>query len=102
MFEPYGQGNAEPTFLLRNVALQNLRACGKEKTHLQCRIGGAQAIGFIMANLASESEKYDILARININEWNGKKSAQIVIQDIRMTLKKVHRDAPKESKVMSD
>ncbi|MBT5468601.1 single-stranded-DNA-specific exonuclease RecJ [Candidatus Peregrinibacteria bacterium] len=102
MFEPYGQGNAEPTFLLRNVTLQNLRACGKEKTHLQCRIGGAQAIGFNMANLASESEKYDILARININEWNGKKSAQIVIQDIRMTLKKVHRDAPKESKVMSD
>lgn len=84
MLEPYGQGNTEPAFLLRNVSLQSLRACGKEMTHLQCRIGGIQAIGFNMASLASESENYDVLTQININEWNGKKSPQIVIQDIRM------------------
>ena len=102
MFEPYGQGNSEPTFILKDITLDNIRTCGKENNHLQCRIGGIQAIGFNMAHLAVESQKLDVLARASINEWQGKKSPQLHIQDIRITLKKVHRDAPKESKVVSD
>lgn len=101
MLEPFGQGNAEPVFIVRNVALQNIRSCGKEMNHLQCRIGGVQCIGFNMANLATESEKYDVLARININEWNGKKSAQLQIQDLRLALKKAHQDAPKDHCIQS-
>ncbi|PIR54537.1 single-stranded-DNA-specific exonuclease RecJ [Candidatus Peregrinibacteria bacterium CG10_big_fil_rev_8_21_14_0_10_42_8] len=86
MLEPYGQGNTEPSFLIRDIRLQNLRACGKENTHLQCRISGIQAIGFNMAELASEIEKYDILAKVNINEWNGNKTAQLKIVDMRLTV----------------
>lgn len=83
MLEPFGQGNAEPIFILRNVRLQNVRACGAEKTHLQCRIEGIQCIGFNLAHIASDSENYDVLVRISINEWQGKQSPQMVIIDIK-------------------
>jgi single-stranded-DNA-specific exonuclease len=99
MFEPYGQGNSEPTFILKDITLDNIRTCGKENNHLQCRIGGIQAIGFNMAHLAVESQKLDVLARASINEWQGKKSPQLHIQDIRIASKKMHRDAPIVSNV---
>jgi len=81
--EPFGQGNTEPIFLLDNVRLQNIRACGAEKTHLQCRIDGIQCIGFNLAHFASEGENFDVLVRVTLNEWQGKKSPQMVIVDMK-------------------
>jgi single-stranded-DNA-specific exonuclease len=97
LLEPFGQGNAEPLFLLRNVSLQDARACGKDQTHLQARISGIKAIGFGMAHLASGNEKFDVVARIGIDAWNGKKEPQIFICDLGVAVqaqKKAHSHAP--------
>ena len=83
--EPFGQGNAQPRFLLRSVHLDNARTCGKESTHLQARIGGIKCIGFGLGAFASHTEKLDIVATISIDEWNGNKQPQLVVEDISLS-----------------
>ncbi len=92
--EPFGQGNRDPLFLISNVLLQNTQLCGGDMQHLRCTVGGIQAIGFHMAHLVTESQKVDILVRININEWQGKKTPQMVIEDMRLATKKTRDSAP--------
>lgn len=82
MLEPFGQGNPEPLFLLRGVTLQDARPCGKDQTHLQARVCGIKSIGFGMAHLAQSSTTFDVVARVGIDEWNGKKQPQIFIVDL--------------------
>ena len=82
LLEPFGQGNPEPLFLLRNVTLQDTRPCGKDQTHLQARICGVKAIGFGMGHLAQRTEPTDVVCRIGIDAWNGRKEPQIFIQDM--------------------
>lgn len=82
MLEPYGQGNTEPLFLLRGVRLQDARSCGSDGSHLQARISGIKSIGFGMAELASEANIYDVIARIGISEWNERIEPQIFLQDL--------------------
>lgn len=97
LLEPYGQGNAEPLFLLRNVSLQDARPCGKDQTHLQARICGIKSIGFGLAHLLESTDKFDVICRIGIDEWNGRKEAQIFICDLGVAIqvqKKAHSHAP--------
>jgi single-stranded-DNA-specific exonuclease len=86
MLEPYGQGNPEPLFLFPNVSLTDARACGADNTHLQARIFGVKCIGFGMAHLAEESEKFDVVARIGIDGWNGRRVPQLILQDLGVAL----------------
>ena len=97
MLEPFGQGNAEPLFVLPNVTLQDARACGKDLTHLQARICGIKSIGFGLAHLAQGTEKCDVVVRVGIDEWNGKKQPQLFITDIGTNIvaqKKAHIRTP--------
>lgn len=85
--EPFGQGNAEPIFLLKNVTLTDVRACGSDGTHVQARVGTIKAIGFGLAHLIDDaSDAVDIACRIGVNEWNGKKEPQIFLQDMRIAV----------------
>ena len=39
-FEPYGEDNTEPLFLIRELELNNIQIIGKsEKKHLKLRVG---------------------------------------------------------------
>lgn len=82
LLEPYGQGNPEPRFLIKNVIIQQPRLIGKEKTHLQGRIVGIKMIGFNLGDLYQQtSESLDIVCRIGIDTWQGMKRPQIFIED---------------------
>ncbi|MDA0376478.1 MAG: single-stranded-DNA-specific exonuclease RecJ [bacterium] len=96
LLEPFGQENAEPLFLFRNVSLQDVRSCGKDQTHLQARICGIKSIGFGLAHIGNSNEKFDIVGRIGIDEWNGNKQPQIFIQDLGIAVakEKAHSHAP--------
>ena len=86
--EPFGSGNEEPTFLLKNQSLDSLRTVGAENAHLQCRIGSVKSIGFGLGGLLeqlSSNQKVDVACRIGINSWNGKEEVQLFIEDIRRT-----------------
>ncbi|WP_053955341.1 single-stranded-DNA-specific exonuclease RecJ [Inediibacterium massiliense] len=93
--EPFGMGNERPYFLLTDIEVKNKDqvTMGKNNEHL--RIKGTHfndhskitAIGFSMAENYKEGLKSaDILNLVGypkINEWNGCKSIQFMILDMK-------------------
>jgi single-stranded-DNA-specific exonuclease len=88
---PFGEGNPEPSFIIRNVPLMNWRPVGKTKNHAKCTfwINGqaVDGIGFGLAEkLITESSlkgtPTTIYGRIEENEFRGRKSLQLTIMDI--------------------
>jgi single-stranded-DNA-specific exonuclease len=81
--EPFGQGNPEPRFLLRGVTVRETRRVGEDAKHLQMDISGVRAIGF---GLGAAQERIagpvDAVCRVGINAWQGKRSVQLVVEDI--------------------
>lgn len=83
--EPFGQGNQEPKFFLRNVTMTATRTVGGDGAHLQGMIDGIQCIGFNLGIFADRCQNIDIIAKISMNTWNGKSRPQIMIEDMRAT-----------------
>ncbi|OGJ77944.1 hypothetical protein A2398_01480 [Candidatus Peribacteria bacterium RIFOXYB1_FULL_57_12] len=82
--EPFGQGNPEPLFLVRGISLEQRRRVGHEGTHLQCRIAGIKTIGWRLGHLIdTAATPLDIVCKIGIDSWNGRRAPQIVIEDAR-------------------
>jgi single-stranded-DNA-specific exonuclease len=81
--EPYGEGNREPRFLLRNQILSSARAVGKEEKHLQCTVNGIKAIGFNLGSLLPKlPSTVDLVCRIGVDTWQGNVRPQLFIEDI--------------------
>jgi single-stranded-DNA-specific exonuclease len=84
--EPYGQGNPEPTFLVRDVLFENVRTVGGASQHLQATLGQCKAIGFHLGHLAAHSEEpLDLVCRLGLDTWNGRTRPQLYVQDMRLT-----------------
>lgn len=87
--EPFGMGNPEPVFATENVEIMEIRKIGREQNHLKLRVVKNSvifdAVAFGMADKSdlSEGDTADIAYQISENEWNGKKSLQLKIKDIR-------------------
>ncbi|QQS61109.1 MAG: single-stranded-DNA-specific exonuclease RecJ [Candidatus Moraniibacteriota bacterium] len=93
-FSPFGEGNPEPIFFIRDVLISDVRFLGNSNQHLKLKIrleGEASwqiidAIGFSLGEKFSDisvGEKIHLVGRLRENEWNGKISVQITIEDIR-------------------
>ena len=83
--EPFGQGNCEPLFLLPNVRVEQTRRVGNEGAHLQGRIAGLKTIGWRLGHLIENAAApLDIICKIGIDMWNGRRAPQIVIEDMRI------------------
>lgn len=89
--EPFGNGNPDPVFGLKNLEIFQLYSLGKERKHLKMVVGNSklgvsfECIAFGMGNMEGQLNKsgtIDIAGTIGINEWNGKKSIQVVVKDI--------------------
>lgn len=82
--EPFGEGNREPVFLLRDVTLTGARTVGTDNRHLQARMGQVGVIGFGLGHLAeSLREPVDLACRVTANEWNGRRNVQLSVVDLR-------------------
>lgn len=97
-FAPFGNGNVFPTFVLKNVEVSSLRKIGQkegsENAHLKlCVRKGTmcvEGIGFFnsdFADLISVGDYIDIMFKPSINEWQDKKTPQMMISDIRCEIK---------------
>lgn len=87
---PYGTGNPEPLFLARNVKVLNSKIVGQNHRRMILSQASGYArttIPAIQFNLeADDTQKtsFDqIVFRLRWNRWNGKKSAQMVIEDLQ-------------------
>lgn len=92
--EPFGNGNEEPIFLMRNVIISDLKIVGNGQKHWKLSIRGESgspkifdAIGFSLVekfpNLKKD-DKIDIVFGLSEDEWNGNKKIQIKMIDLRL------------------
>lgn len=84
--EPFGQGNPEPRFIIRDVTLRNARCVGADKTHLQALVAGKKLIGFRLGHLHEYCERpVDLLCTVGIDAWQGKARPQLFLDDMRIS-----------------
>ena len=86
--EPYGQGNAEPLFLVRNARLTNLRRVGTDGKHLQAMVGSSKLIGFGMGEWDSHAtQELDLVCRLGLDSFGYRTVPQLFLVDARVTEK---------------
>ena len=88
--EPFGNGNPEPTLIIKNINIDKIRSVGKQGEHLQFPVEyGDKKFGAIAFRFGHHLDKinpenrYDIAFNLEINEWNGYKKLQMRVVDMR-------------------
>jgi single-stranded-DNA-specific exonuclease len=83
--EPFGMGNPAPVFAVRGARVAERRIVKERHLKLKLSLEGAcfDAIGFNMADMPVVDGKVDAAFSLDVNSWNGKKSVQLKIRDIR-------------------
>jgi single-stranded-DNA-specific exonuclease len=87
--EPTGHSNRPPIFMTRGLKVHETRTVGKEDQHLKLKFARAgmptlDAIGFGLGEWAKHMPPLiDVAYSLEINEWNGNRSVQLRLEDIR-------------------
>jgi single-stranded-DNA-specific exonuclease len=86
--EPCGYANPHPLFLSKNVRVRSQRAVGNTGKHLKLTVSDDHvawdAIAFQLGEWAGKlPDKVDIVYRLEVNEWNGRRHLQLNVQDVR-------------------
>lgn len=92
ILEPYGVGNPVPGFIVQSVSVAEISAISDGK---HTRIGFSNGRGVVTAMFFSVSpaslgiyvgDKVDVLFNIDVNEWGGRRSVQLIIRDIKKSM----------------
>ena len=87
--EPTGYGNPSAVFVSRDVKIKSFRPVGSEGKHLKVTLddeygGFMDCIGFRMGFMHTTLQpRVDVLYNIELNEYNGRKSLQLNLKDIK-------------------
>ena len=86
--QPTGYGNPEAVFVSRNVRVTNIRTVGSEGKHLKLVVTDGRvtfdAIGFRLGALRPDLPmRVDLLYTFESNEFNGRKSLQLNLKDVK-------------------
>lgn len=88
--EPYGSGNAMPSFVMRDIWVNEISPVSDGKHTRLVLSNGTSTITAMYFSNSPESlgiyngDKIDVLFNLDINEWLGKKSAQLIVKDIKL------------------
>lgn len=87
-FEPFGDGNLQPYFLIKNIPLKEVTAVGKNGQHYRVLVGednrkmiyfnGKDRIQHVKVG-----DYIDVVAEIGINYFNGQQELQIKVIDLK-------------------
>ncbi len=82
---PFGMGNPEPVFILRQAKVASQRVVKESHLKLRLLAGGRffDAIGFNMAGNRRTPEVVDVAFSLQINTWNGRRNLQLRLKDIK-------------------
>jgi single-stranded-DNA-specific exonuclease len=92
ILEPFGQANPQPILMSQRVRVAGAWARGAEGQHLKLRLddgsGGPsyEAIAFRLGNLVEHFTRpryIDIAYTLEAHEWNGSRTLQLNIKDLR-------------------
>jgi single-stranded-DNA-specific exonuclease len=89
--EPVGEGNPKPLFVAKNIKPKHVRRIGKSGDHLKMTVTDGvinfDAVAFRFGGQyedISTSKMIDILFSYELNIYNGRKTLQLNIKDIKM------------------
>ncbi len=89
--EPFGVGNPTPLFIARDMRVQRImQLSGGKHTKLILEKDGKSVCGMYFGNSPSKlgfevADKIDVLFNLDVNEYKGIKSVQMIIQDARLS-----------------
>lgn len=88
---PFGMGNPSPRVVIRNAIVRDKRTMGKEGQHLKLMLvkdrATLDAVAFHRGSLShriASDARADVLGELSVNEWNGQRKPQLMMQDIRI------------------
>jgi single-stranded-DNA-specific exonuclease len=87
--EPTGYGNPDAVFVSRNVKVKFARTVGSEGKHLKLTFEDERgmnydSIGFRLGHLKADlPQRVDILYHIEANEFNGRRTLQLNLKDVK-------------------
>ena len=88
--EPFGTGNPQPRFLLRNLVVERIAELGGGK-HLKLTVTSGDRSLFALLFSTSRSEidfcegdRIDLVGSVDINEYRDIRSVQLTVQDARL------------------
>ena len=91
ILEPYGVSNPVPSFVLRNMRVADVQSIsfGKHTKILLERSGTTPLTAMYFSRAPKDAEVYagdkvDVLATMDINEFGGQRTAQLIVRDIRI------------------
>jgi len=87
-FEPFGEDNQRPKFLTRGLQIMDKVNMGVSGQHIKFRFGSIWAIAFSQAENFKEykiGDQVDAVYFLEFNEFNGRRSAQMKIVDLKLT-----------------
>lgn len=92
---PFGEGNAEPLFLVEKMRIHEKRVVGNGSKHLKLLLqpqdGSPKLLDAIMFGASEEALKLqegmevDVVCSISSDEWNGNKKIQLNLVDVRLS-----------------
>lgn len=87
--EPYGVGNPMPTFVIRSVWVNEITPVSEGKHTKLVISDGSSAVTAMYFSNSPESlgiyigDKIDVLFNLDVNEWLGKKTVQLIVKDLK-------------------
>ncbi|MFZ2834774.1 MAG: hypothetical protein WAZ64_01925, partial [Candidatus Moraniibacteriota bacterium] len=91
--EPFGMGNKEPVFMMKDMQISDVRAVGNGSKHLKLTLKATdnspklfEAIAFKLGEKFSDLKKgdnIDIVFNLQEDSWNGNKKIQLNIIDLK-------------------
>lgn len=97
-FEPFGEGNPKPLFVINNLRILEIKLMGEDGKHLKLKLQNGNgkvinAIGFSLNNKDKGNswgddlrigQMIDLAGYADVNEWNGNRELQVKIVDIKI------------------
>ena len=90
LLAPFGEGNPEPSFRTRGMLLRGIRRIGSTGSHIKATAVKADRyidlVAFAQGHRFDElndMERCDAIYTPNVNRWNGMRSVQLRIRDMR-------------------
>ena len=86
---PFGMGNPSPRVVVEGASIRDLKRIGRDLTHLKVLVTDGKTeldgIGFGFGDAVDEVSslaEVSLMGSLNINEWNGFRKPQLMIQDL--------------------
>jgi len=83
---PYGKGNPAPLLRIDGVLPEDVGRMGQKGAHLRFRVGRERAVWWRAGDHADalmSGDRFDLLVRLEENEYRGRTNLQLVVEDAR-------------------